>query len=354
MNPATILFLAANPPSTSPLALDEEVRAIEEAIRASRDRERLSLVSKWATRVEDLQPNLLQHRPAVVHLSCHGNARGGVLLHNEEGTRAVISPAAMAGLFRALGEGVRLVLFNACDSIAQAEAVAQEVGCAIGMTDEIADVSARIFARSFYGAVGFGRSVGDAFEIARNALDLANAPGSELVRLVTRPGVDPRTVYVPGFTEIGRRIAILGATDEEDLVAWIKKLRMHLVPIARSRKFEVWDPSMIDESALVAEEEEKGYAKAAVIVVLASSSLLADEGFLTKRLPWLIERAREARVRIFTLIVSACDLASTPLGEYGAFNKPPKKPLDRLTSGEVNEYLAEASKKIAGAIPSTR
>ncbi|MGB3788254.1 MAG: hypothetical protein WA949_09595 [Phormidesmis sp.] len=67
-----ILFLAANPVSTRPLRLDEEVREIESGLRRSTHCDRFELKQRWAVRTRDLQRALLDCRPQIVHFSGHG------------------------------------------------------------------------------------------------------------------------------------------------------------------------------------------------------------------------------------------------------------------------------------------
>src|SRR6266496_1708073 len=61
------LFLAANPASTNRLAIDEEMRAIEQKVRASEYRDVLVFQSAWAVQPDDLLQLLNQHRPQIVH-----------------------------------------------------------------------------------------------------------------------------------------------------------------------------------------------------------------------------------------------------------------------------------------------
>jgi hypothetical protein len=75
-----VLFLAANPAGTTPLALDEEIRAIDAKIRGSEHRDRLTLVSHWAVRLDDLSGLLMRQRPHVVHFSGHGASTGEIVL----------------------------------------------------------------------------------------------------------------------------------------------------------------------------------------------------------------------------------------------------------------------------------
>ena len=128
-----VLFLAANPAGTSQLALDEEIRAIDAKIRGAEHRDRLTMVSHWAVRLDDLSGLLMRERPAIVHFSGHGAASGAIVLVGADGTPKTVPPEALAGMFRVLKDNVRVVVLNACYSGAQAKAIVKEIDCAIGM-----------------------------------------------------------------------------------------------------------------------------------------------------------------------------------------------------------------------------
>jgi hypothetical protein len=64
MDKVKVLFLAANPAGMRRLALDEEVRAIEAKIRASKYRDALELISRWAVR-----PGAVSPFPPIIRLS---------------------------------------------------------------------------------------------------------------------------------------------------------------------------------------------------------------------------------------------------------------------------------------------
>ena len=55
----TILFLAANPKSSTPLRLDEEVREIEEGLKRSKKRAEFNLEQRWAVTPRDMQRAVL-------------------------------------------------------------------------------------------------------------------------------------------------------------------------------------------------------------------------------------------------------------------------------------------------------
>jgi hypothetical protein len=195
---ATVLFFAANPSGTTPLALDEEAREIELKIRASDHRDALELLTKWAARPDDLIQFLNQHRPAVVHFSGHGSPTAELILLDHDRNAKPVSKEALAALFRALKGQIRVVFLNACYSQAQAEAITQEIDCAVGMSRAVGDRAAITFAASFYRALGFGASVRNAFEQARVALLLEGIPEEGTLQLLVKPGVDPDQVFVVG------------------------------------------------------------------------------------------------------------------------------------------------------------
>jgi hypothetical protein len=202
-----VLFLAANPESTRPLTLGEEVRRIEEEIQASSFRDALEFISKWAVRPEDLQRALLAHRPQVLHFSGHGNRDGELILERgsertspgsarhlviDAPSEAILSgsvgKAALFRLIRALEGELRVVLLNACFSVAQAKELAECVDCSIGMSAAIGDRAAIVFAGAFYRAIGYGRSVQTAFDLGVNAMQLLGIPEDATPRLFTRDG----------------------------------------------------------------------------------------------------------------------------------------------------------------------
>jgi nucleoside phosphorylase len=79
---------------------------------------------------------------------------------------------ALAGLFELFTE-VECVVLNACYSESQAEAIAQHVDYVIGISREIKDEAATIFAVSFYDAIGAGKSIEFAYRLGCNAIQFA-------------------------------------------------------------------------------------------------------------------------------------------------------------------------------------
>ena len=199
-----VLFLAADPFDPADpagqrqprLRLDEEIRDVTARIRASEYRDSVELISAWAARPQDLLQALNEYRPQVVHFSGHGTEDGEVVFLGPDGSPKPVSRGAVVEVMKTAGDEIRLVVFNSCFSSAQAEAVTRHVDAAIGMSDEVGDEAARVFAAQFYSALGFGHSVGKAFGQARAALMMEGIPEEDVPRLYVREGLDAGEVVL--------------------------------------------------------------------------------------------------------------------------------------------------------------
>jgi hypothetical protein len=193
---AKVLFFAANPTGTKPLALDEESREIKAKIRAADYRDALELITEWAVRPDDLLQFLNQHKPHVVHFSGHGSADAEIILQDDGRQPEPVSQETLEALFKALKGQIRVVFLNACFTLPQAKAIVREIDCAIGMSRAVGDQAAITFAASFYRALGFGASVQNAFDQAKVALKLKRIPEEGTPQLIVKSGVDADKVFV--------------------------------------------------------------------------------------------------------------------------------------------------------------
>jgi hypothetical protein len=195
-----ILFLSANPTSTSRLGLDEEIRAITEKIRASAHRDLVEVVSYWAVRPDDLLQALNEHEPHVIHFSGHGSNADEIILNDAQGSAKPVSKKALVNLFKTFKGNIQVVLLNACYSQPQAEGIIEHVPCAIGMSNSIGDRAAISFAASFYRAIGFGRTVREAFDQGIAALMLEGIDEENIPTLMTRRDSDAARILLVGAT----------------------------------------------------------------------------------------------------------------------------------------------------------
>ncbi|WP_325312330.1 CHAT domain-containing protein [Longimicrobium sp.] len=197
MDKIKVLFLASDPfRDRAPLRLDEEVRAMDHAIRKGSARDRVELVACFATRRRDLQDALLRHDPQIVHFAGHGGGTGVLYLGDEHGRPRPVGKEALAKLFGILRECIRVVFLNGCDTLPIVEALGEVVDYAIGMNRPLTDPSAVVFAQAFYGALAMGQTVQASFELAISQLELEGNVEAAIPVLRVRPGVDPAVPLV--------------------------------------------------------------------------------------------------------------------------------------------------------------
>lgn len=191
-----LLFLTANPVDTPLLKLDEEVRAVDQALRKTSYRDHFDFIQHRAVQYGDLQDLLLHHEPDLVHFSGHGSETGELLLQDEKGIAHPIREQTLSRLFAVLKDNIRCVVLNACYSEQQAAAIAQHIDVVIGMKHGLGDIAARNFAAAFYQGLGYGRSVQTAFDLGCLQIDLANLDEKDAPQLKTRHAAAAQFVFV--------------------------------------------------------------------------------------------------------------------------------------------------------------
>lgn len=171
------------------------MRDVRESLRATTHAACFVVEQEWSVRIQDLQPHLLRHTPQIVHFSGHGDLSGEIILENECGMAQPVSIAALKRLFMILKDNVICVVLNSCYSWQQADAIAEVIPCVIGMSSAIGDKAAIAFSSSFYQALGFGRSLGKAFELGCSRIELDGLNQEDIPKLIA-PEIDPHTVFL--------------------------------------------------------------------------------------------------------------------------------------------------------------
>lgn len=184
-----ILFLSANPLATSRILVDEEAREIFERIQEGPYRNQFELHKHLAIRPQDLQRLLLLYRPHIVHFSGHGSRKHELVFTGAYGRGKVVDPDGLVEVMALYKNHVRLVLLNACFTKTQAHAISEVVNYSIGTGKVMGDKVAVAFAGAFYRALGFGKSVRDAFESAKAELALTKMRRSRGIELFVRQGL---------------------------------------------------------------------------------------------------------------------------------------------------------------------
>ena len=164
-----ILFLAANPTTTSRLDLEEELRSLELELKSTNFRDSVRLVARHAVRPDDLVRYVREENPNVIHFSGHGS-KNGIVLRNDAGSDHAVEGQQLERFLRS--RGIEIVVLNACYSESQAVAVRCAVRAVVGTTDVVEDEAARRFTIAFYRSVGNGLSIREAFRDGTDAVAL--------------------------------------------------------------------------------------------------------------------------------------------------------------------------------------
>ena len=174
-----VLILASNP--RKDLSIDREIRDLKEVIEKSHNHENFEVADALAVRVTDLQQLLFKYEPQIVHFCGHGSGQQGLVFQDDSEKEQWVGSEALSELFRLFSSSVECVLLNACYSETQANAIVTHIDYVIGMRQEIQDNAAIAFSKGFYQALGYNRSIEQAFEFGRNAIQL-EISGSSRVR----------------------------------------------------------------------------------------------------------------------------------------------------------------------------
>jgi hypothetical protein len=95
-DPRVILFGAANPIGSNPLALGEECSEVEREIRLTSHRDRLRLAPCFALTIDEFMRHLSELQPSVCHFSGHGSRAAGLVFQDEHRRPRTVSGRALA------------------------------------------------------------------------------------------------------------------------------------------------------------------------------------------------------------------------------------------------------------------
>jgi WD40 repeat protein len=182
----TILFLSANPSSTSRLRLDEEMREIQDGLRRGEHRDSFDLQLRPAVRPRDIRRALLDTNPNIIHFSGHGSGEEGLVFEDETGNPQLVNADALSSLFELFADQIECLVLNACYSEVQAEATVEHIPFVIGMNAAIGDKAAIEFSMSFYDAIVAGKSIEFAYKLGRSAIQMEGVQGHLIPVLKTK------------------------------------------------------------------------------------------------------------------------------------------------------------------------
>jgi hypothetical protein len=213
-----ILFLSANPWTTGRILVDEEAREIFERIQEGPYRDRFELHKHTATRAIDLQRLLLLYKPHIVHFSGHGSKKHKIILGGAPGRGKTIDQQGLVEVLALYNHHLRLVLLNACFTKTQARSISEVIDYSVGTGRGVGDKGSVAFAGAFYRALGFGKSVREAFDSARAELVLTKMPRTQGIELFVRDGIDEKDSFPQDVTNTFKLSSTDLFTSESSLV----------------------------------------------------------------------------------------------------------------------------------------
>ncbi len=200
-----ILFLSANPWTTSRIRVDEEAREIFEKLQEGPHRDRFELYKHAAIRPIDLQRLLMMYKPHIVHFSGHGNKRKRIILGGAPGRGKEVNCRGLVEVFGLYRNHLRLVVLNACFTKEQARSLSGVVDYSVGTGRGIGDKGSVAFAGAFYRALAFGKTIEKAFDSAKAELALTKVPRTKGIELFVRSGISrTRRLQTRGMSSISK------------------------------------------------------------------------------------------------------------------------------------------------------
>lgn len=192
-----VLMLAAS--AEGDLRVGREAKRIRAAIQSALGRDLIDLDVRTSATTDDLLDGLTGFRPHVVHFSGHSDE--GLVVFDDDvddfNDGVVVSADVFARALRATDDPPLLVVLNSCNSASQAMRLVESVvAFAIGMSDEIDDGDAIVYAAKFYAAIANGQSIESADRVGRVALELAGLLGHELPALASAADVDASATWL--------------------------------------------------------------------------------------------------------------------------------------------------------------
>ncbi|MEO0395575.1 MAG: TIR domain-containing protein [Cyanobacteria bacterium P01_A01_bin.137] len=336
-----ILILAANPNDTTRRRLGEEVRDISDGLERASRRDEFEIAQRWAVRPRDLQRAMLDEVPQIVHFSGHGAGAAGLYFEDKVGNAQLVTGAALAGLFKLIGQKspIDCVMLNGCYSQAQAETLVEHVPYVIGMSDSMADRAAIDFAVGFYDALGAGESVEFAFESGKVAVALSGAGDEDVPVLLKRDRVG--ALHATPLHGDSSATVSMSAPDQpkpspmtksdEPLGVFIsyshkdetlkEELEIHLSALTRQKKIKPWQDRAIEagtewDDAIKAELEA-----AQIILLLVTPRFMASNYINDIELSRAMERHKAGTARVIPIILKPVDFKGTLFEKLQALPK---------------------------------
>jgi len=175
MSNKPIIFLAfANDPAHRLPALDDEARAVQDALKRAENEGLCKVISDPYATLDRVLAAFRENPDRVALFHFAGHAGGQTLLLGAAGGQAAAADAGGLARFLAEQDGLTLVFLNGCATQEQAQGLLDAgVSVVIATSQKIKDEVAASFAAQFYTSLATGATLGRAFGEAEGAIQAA-------------------------------------------------------------------------------------------------------------------------------------------------------------------------------------
>lgn len=133
---------------------------------------------------------------------------------------------------------------------------------------------------------------------------------------------------------------------------WLQRLRVHLRPLEREHRIEIWDDTRIKPGSEWRKEITRALATTKIAVLLVSADFLASDFIAGNELPTLLAAAEEDGAVILPVILSPSRFLMTgSLERFQAVNDP-HKPLIGMARSEQESVLVKVTEAIEALLDS--
>ena len=152
-------------------------------------------------------------------------------------------------------------------------------------------------------------------------------------------------MQIGGKSEAAKRTQVFVSYSHRDK-DWLERMRIHLKPLEKMGKVNIWDDSRIKSGSRWRNEIRTALDSTKVAILLISGSFLASDFIVDNELPPLLTAAEVDGAIILPVVVSPSRLNQTPsLSQFQTVNSP-DRPLSAMTFNEQEQVFVELSVRI--------
>ena len=127
---------------------------------------------------------------------------------------------------------------------------------------------------------------------------------------------------------------------------YLERLLVHLKPLEKSGKLEIWSDKKIKVGEKWREEIEAAMNRATIAILLISADFLASAFIVDNELPPILKKAENEGVRIISVILKPCRFTrDSNLGQFQAINEP-NRPIILLGEGDREKIFDQISEEV--------